>query len=170
MSIPKTLSDEFEPPLQTLEINLNYPEKIKIKGNDAGFKATIPDKYDSGLGFQQGSTDGVYNNYSSCGFHRPQHPEFPRNLRRRFNLLGYRGSENYGACLSAYKCHYDPDPFFDEEIPTNLRDDYEYQNEYQNSPTNLTGNNVFKNKLNLLIMFLLATFICFFIYSIYQMR
>jgi hypothetical protein len=76
---------------------------------------------DSGLGFGQGSVAGVYNQYSYKGFHRPQHPEIDRGLRRRFNLRGFRGSRQYDningekVCGSnPYRCHYDPEPYFDE--------------------------------------------------------
>lgn len=77
---------------------------------------------DHGLGFGQGSTQGVYNVYSKCGFHRPQHPEFSRSERRRFNKRGYRGSQGYYSCDNPYQCHYDPEPYFDECPPTYLRD------------------------------------------------
>lgn len=102
-------------PATTLETNLNHPEQI-IVCDGKGFSATL--LQDHGLGFGQGSTNGVHSSSSSCGFHRPQHPEFPRNLRRRFNMRGYRGSENYSSCENPYMCHYDPEPFFDEHPPT----------------------------------------------------
>lgn len=77
---------------------------------------TMPDiNDDNGLGFGQGSLDGMFNQYyTSYGFHRPRHPEVDRGLRNRFNLKGFRGSYQYNTCSNPYKCHYDPAPYFDE--------------------------------------------------------
>lgn len=63
------------------------------------FPVSIPHNYDNGLGFGQGSTAGIYNQYYRGGFHRPQIPEFHRNDRNRFN--------NHLGCDS-YKCHFNP--------------------------------------------------------------
>lgn len=71
--------------------------------NNNGFLANV--NLENGLGFQQGSTDGVYNQYYTGGFHRPQRPEYTRDERNAFNLKG---------CNKAYKNFYDPDvQYFD---------------------------------------------------------
>lgn len=64
-------------------------------------RAIVPDQNDSGLGFYQGSTDGVYNSYPNRGFNRPRCPEIPEITRRVFNKHFFR-------CEDPYKCHYDP--------------------------------------------------------------
>ena len=83
-----------------------------------GFFAWLPHNDDNGLGFGQGSTDGVRNTYGRRGFHRPQLPEVDRATRRRFNLRGYRGAESNWGCGWPYACHYDPEPFYQEKKVT----------------------------------------------------
>ena len=57
---------------------------------------------DNGMGFSQGSTAGVYNQYSHGGFHRNDGRLFESNmcLRKRFNKVG----------CDPYRCHYNPNP------------------------------------------------------------
>ena len=88
-----------------------------------GMYVWLPDQSDSGLGFGQGSTGGVFNTYKKRGFLRPELPPIDRATRRLFNLRGYRGSlENY-SCGWPYTCHYDPDPFYRENSSTMTSDD-----------------------------------------------
>ncbi len=65
------------------------------------FPVSLNDKSDNGLGFMQGSTDGVYNQYYTTQCNRTLRPEISRTKRNKFNLVG---------CNSAYKCHYNPYP------------------------------------------------------------
>lgn len=103
---------------------------------------------ENGFGFQQGSTDGVYNQYYRGGFHRFQRPEFSRKDRDRFNLKG---------CNKAYRHHYDPDGVI-------------YVNHYSIMNNNdITNDNIENtyiiNKWNYgLILILLILFIMKFIY------
>ena len=60
--------------------------------------------HDNGLGFGQGSTDGIYNQYPRGGFHRPQTKEFNMNDRRQFNN---------GVACDSYSCHYNPETLDD---------------------------------------------------------
>lgn len=97
---------------------------------------------DSGLGFNQGSVEGVYNQYSYKGFHRPQVPEIDRGLRRRFNLRGFRGSREYscaGGSSDSYRCHYDPAPYFDEyKLPSHTYNNYQADAPYMYNTYSLT--------------------------------
>jgi hypothetical protein len=81
--------------------------------------ATLPHNIDEqGLGFGQGSTDGVLNTYPRGGFHRRSLPPPSRSARRRFNMRSYRGTNNNN-CLGltlTNACHYDPEPYYDEAI------------------------------------------------------
>lgn len=83
---------------------------------DLPFNAASDGADDNGLGFGQGSTAGVLNTYAKRGIHRPELQPTSRQLRRRFNLRGYRGTNRN--CGSAYACHYDPAPYFDEKGAT----------------------------------------------------
>ncbi len=65
------------------------------------FMADVNDYTDSGLGFMQGSTDGVYNQYYAGNCNKKRLPESTKLQRREFNLT---------KCNSAYRCHYDPYP------------------------------------------------------------
>lgn len=83
------------------------------------FPVSLPHNYDNGLGFGQGSTAGVYNQYPRGGFHRPHHPE---HSLPEFDTLKRRQFNNYvvGKC-DPYKCHYNPTKFFKRcDIPQQL--------------------------------------------------
>ena len=96
---------------------LAAPELKVMNPPSAGLLAWPPQRDDNGLGFEQGSTDGVFNTYTRRGFHRPQLPVTDRATRRRFNLRGYRGAQSNWACGWPYACHYDPAPFYEEKPP-----------------------------------------------------
>ena len=70
------------------------------------FPVSLNDKSDNGLGFMQGSTDGVYNQYYTNMCNRQPLPEISRSQRNKFNLKG---------CNTAYKCHYDPYPLNEDD-------------------------------------------------------
>lgn len=100
-----------------------YTPQVTIK-EPQYFPVSIPHNYDNGLGFGQGSVDGVYNQYYRGGFHRPQHPEVDRGIRRRFNLRGFRGSMRYDSKCNPYRCHYDSEPYYDEYYISPELDNY----------------------------------------------
>jgi hypothetical protein len=90
------------------------PEQLVVDPN-GGFLAWLPHQDDTGLGFGQGSTQNIFNTYNKRGFLRPQLPVLDRNIRRRFNLRGYRGARDAWSCGWPYACHYDPEPFYQEK-------------------------------------------------------
>jgi len=115
------------------------------------FPVSLPDNYDSGLGFGQGSVDGLYNSYYRGGFHRPQHPhpEFDRDVRNTFNLKN-NCYEN--------RCRYDPEPHFDNI--TNQDDTSQSEVDIPHSVSssiNIQFNNVF--------FLIIAIILGFFIFS-----
>ena len=57
---------------------------------------------DNGLGFGQGSTAGVYNQYAKGGFHRPRMHQPSTQSRKSLNL---------NECVTPYLCHYDPEKY-----------------------------------------------------------
>lgn len=70
------------------------------------FPASLGFNEDNGLGFGQGSTAGVYNQYYRGGFHRPKVEEVDEGIRRRFNLKDR---------CDPYRCHYDPEPYYENK-------------------------------------------------------
>ena len=77
--------------------------------SEGTYALITPPEEDNGLGFMQGSTDGVVNTYGKRGFHRPGAPESSREERDHFNLRDRQyGCRNFFE--SPYACHYDPSP------------------------------------------------------------
>ena len=77
--------------------------------SEGTYALITPPEEDNGLGFMQGSTDGVVNTYGKRGFHRPGAPQPTREDRDHFNLRDMQyGCRNF--FNSPYACHYDPFP------------------------------------------------------------
>lgn len=127
------------------------------------FPVSVPYNDDEGLGFGQGSTAGVYNQYYRGGFHRPQAPEFDRLSRRKFNLNEYDG-------CGPYRCHYDPDPL------NKLTDQLEVQSTLQSTlqshsegnvphSVNLQINNNYFNTNTLFFLIICVALLYFFVFK-----
>lgn len=107
-----------------IKINVKYKDatnatnvttlRMTTNTYSGNFPVSLPNNSDNGLGFGQGSTDGVYNQYPRGGFHRPlshSMPEFDTLDRRNFN-------RNFAGKCDSYKCTYDPDKFYKQcKIP-----------------------------------------------------
>jgi hypothetical protein len=100
--------------MMQVQNELAAPEQRIVEPN-GGILAWLPHNDDTGLGFMQGSTQGVFNTYGKRGFLRPELPVVDREVRRRFNLRGYRGAREGWSCGWPYACHYDPEPFYQEK-------------------------------------------------------
>ena len=86
---------------------------------DGTYALISPPEEDNGLGFLQGSTDGVVNTYGKRGFHRRGAPMASRQDRERMNLHDCEyGCHNF--FTTPYACHYDPSPSIDLEEPEEI--------------------------------------------------
>ncbi len=70
---------------------------------------------------------GVFNQYYRQSVLRDHLPEVDRGLRNMFNFKGHRGAKQYYSPDYPYKCHYDPDVYYDEypsfKYPYNILSD-----------------------------------------------
>ena len=84
---------------------MNTPVMQQSQKNLGHFPVSLPHNHDNGLGFGQGSTSGVYNQYYRGGFHRGVPLEADMNVRRWFNN---------GVTCDSYSCHYNPETLNDK--------------------------------------------------------
>lgn len=110
---------------------------------------------DNGLGFGQGSTAGIYNQYYRGGFHRPHVPQqYGIDSRRMFNLKGHKGNLK----CDSYSCHYDPEwPGYSNCVVNIQNKDIQHINA---KPKNF-------DSLNTIVLLIISVIFLFFMYCFF---